>query len=41
MRHIKKTEKCQDFENYVTEHNLDEYLDKYINNSSVNPHSIF
>ncbi len=38
MRHIHKTERCQDFDNYVTENNLDEYLDNYINNSSISPH---
>jgi uncharacterized protein (TIGR02646 family) len=35
MRYIKKTKTCQDFENFIKGNHLDEYLDKYIENSSL------
>lgn len=38
MRHIEKKKKCQDFENYIIENNLNKYLDNYINNDSINLH---
>ncbi len=39
MRHIKKNEPCQDFDNYIKQNNLNKYLDNYINNVSERKHT--
>lgn len=35
MRHIKKKGLCQDFENFIKDNKLNEYLDKYIEDNSL------
>ncbi len=38
MRFINKVEQCEDFDNYILENNLDQYLENYINDVDLRTH---